>query len=352
LAALWASVSVWDAMASSPLIHIGYHKTGSSWLQKYLFSTKAGVGFTTFSKGPDGPINRLIVSPNPLDFDPAAARRRFRRLIREARDAGLVPIVSSERLSGHPLTGGHDSKELAERLAAVFPDGRLLIVIREQREMVLSSYRQYVKAGGAWSLRKFLHPPVDTRVRTPLFDPSHFAYDRLIRTYQQLFGDDRVLVLPYELLRTEPQLFVGSIAEFAGVDLLQDYLDNLPIDARPNLASSRAATRIKRAVNRLVACSDLNPAPLVDAPRLEAFARRHVDVVDRVIPGSIAERLERGDRERVAEAVGSRFDASNGTTSAACRLDLAAYGYSVGTGSRAVIGERSPEDRAVPAGRG
>jgi hypothetical protein len=339
-------------MASSPLIHIGYHKTGSSWLQRYLFSRKAGAGFTTFSKGRDGPINTLIVSPNALDFDPVAARRRFKRLIREARTAGLAPIVSSERLSGHPLTGGHDSRELAERLAAVFTNGRLLIVIREQREMMLSTYRQYVKAGGAWSLRKFLHPPVDTRVRTPMFDPSHFAYDRLIRTYQQLFGDDRVLVLPYEMLRSEPELFVGSIAEFAGVDLSQDYLDNLPLDARPNLASSRAATRMKRAVNRLVACTDLNPAPLVDAPRLEAFARRHVDIIDRVIPGFIAKRLERGDRERVAEAVGRRFDASNGVTSAVCGLDLAAYGYSVVTGPRVEVGERSPEGGAVPAGRG
>jgi hypothetical protein len=108
---------------------------------------------------------------------------------------------------------------------------------------------------------------------------------------------------------------------------------------------------MKRAVNRLVACSDLNPAPLIDAPRVEAFARRHVDVVDRLIPGFIAERLERGDRERVAEAVGSRFDGSNQATSTVCGLDLAAHGYSVGTGPRATVGAPSPEGRAVPAGR-
>jgi hypothetical protein len=185
-----------------------------------------------------------------------------------------------------------------------------------------------------------------------MFDLSHFAYDRLIRTCQELFGDDCVLVLPYELLRSEPEVFVGSIAEFAGVVLSRDFLDDLPLDDRPNLASSRAATRIKRAVNRLVACSDLNPAPLVDAPRLEAFARRHVDGVDRLIPGFVAERLERGDRERVAEAVGNRFDASNGVTSAVCGLDLAAYGYSIDAEPRAAVGERSTEHRAVPARRG
>jgi hypothetical protein len=227
------------------------------------------------------------------------------------------------------MTGGHDSKDLAEQLATVFPDGRVLIVIREQREMVLSTYRQYVMAGGPWSLRKFLDPPVGTRTRTPLFDPVHFAYHRLIRTYQQLFGDDRVLVLPYELLRSAPRRFVASIARFAEAGLPAGFLESMPVEVRPNLASSAAATRVKRAINRLVACSDLNPSPLFDAPRLEAFARRRVAVLDRLVPGFLAERLERRDRERVADAVGDRFDESNRATSELCRLDLAAYGYSV-----------------------
>jgi hypothetical protein len=350
LAALWACMSVWGFMASSPLIHVGYHKTGSSWLQKYLFSAKAGAGFTAFAKGRDGPINELIVSPNALDFDPAAARRRFEDLIDRATDSGRRAVVSSERLSGHPLSGGYDSKELAERLAEVFPDGRVLIVIREQREMMLSTYRQYVRAGGTWSLRRFLDPPVDTRVRVPLFDAGHFAYHRLISTYQRLFGTERVLVLPYEWFRSEPRVFVSAIAGFAGVTLRDEFLEALPLEARPNLATSRAATRLKRAINRLAARTDVNPAPLVNLPRIEAFARRRVDLVDRLIPGFIRERLERGDRDRVAEAVGDRFDESNRATANLCGLDLAAHGYSVALAPRAGGAERSPAERAVPAG--
>jgi Sulfotransferase family len=277
------------------------------------------------------------------------ARRQFRELIGRASDSGRKAVVSSERLSGHALSGGYDSKDLAERLAEVFPDGRVLIVIREQREIMLSTYRQYVRAGGAWSLRKFLDPPVDTRVRIPLFDPSHFAYHRLIRTYQRLFEAERVLVLPYESFRSEPELFVSSVAGFAGVTLREELLEALPLEARPNLATSRAATRIKRAINRLAARTDVNPAPLMNLPRIEAFARRHVDVVDRVIPGFVAEGLERADRDRVAEAVGDRFDDSNRVTAGLCGLDLAAHGYSIAVEPPATGAERRPEHRAVPA---
>lgn len=311
------------------LIHIGYHKTGSSWLQRHLFSAKAGAGFTAFSKGRNGPINELIVSPNALDFEAEAVRSRFAKLTGEATNDGLTPVISSERLSGHPFTGGHDSKDLAERLAAVFPDGQILIVIREQREMLLSTYRQYVKAGGAWSLAEFLDPPVDTRTRVPLFDPSHFAYDRLIRTYMQLFGDGRVLVVPYELLRSEPERFVGTIVQFARVALPPGFLDSLPVDHRPNLASSAAETRVKRSVNRLASRSDLNPAPLLVAPGLAALASRRGHQVDRLLPGLVARRLEQRDRERVAAAVGDRFARSNRTTADLCGLDLASHGYSV-----------------------
>jgi hypothetical protein len=334
------------------LIHIGYHKTGSSWLQRFLFSAKARAGFTTFGKGREGPINTLIVAPNALDFDPDRARSQFRELVDEAHEDGFTPVVSSERLSGHPMSGGYDSKELAERLAAVFPEARVLIVIREQREMVLSTYRQYVKAGGAWRLPEFLDPPVDTRVRIPLYDPAHFAYHRLIRAYRRLFGDERVLVLPYEMFRSEPALFVSSIARFASISLDDEFLDSMPLDSRPNLASSMAATGVKRTVNRLVARSDVNPAPLIDAPRLEAFARRRADVVDRLVPGFLAARIERRARDRVAEAVRGRYEDSNRVTSDVCELDLDAYGYTVGRKERGATAGRLHRGRSLPvAGR-
>jgi hypothetical protein len=315
-------------MAIEPLIHIGYHKTGSSWLQRFVFSAKAGAGFMRFSKGRAGPINTLIVSPNPLDFDPDAARQTFAGLVGDAAERGLRPVISSERLSGHPFTGGYDSKELAERLATTLPDGRVLIVIREQREMLLSTYRQYVRAGGVWSLGQFLDPPVDTRTRVRLFDSNHFAYHRLIETYQRLFGEERVLVLPYELLRSEPGRFVTQIAHFAGVPLPAGFVESMPVEARPNLAGSSAAARAKRVLNRLFARSDLHPAPLIDAPRLEALARRRIGAVDRLVPGFLTARLERRDRDRVIEHARGRFELSNCATSALCGLDLAVHGYS------------------------
>ena len=56
------------------------------------------------------------------------------------KDEAKVPVISHERLSGYPHSGGHDSKEIAHRLAAVFPNAKVVIVIREQKSMILSNY--------------------------------------------------------------------------------------------------------------------------------------------------------------------------------------------------------------------
>ncbi|UUY05662.1 sulfotransferase [Svornostia abyssi] len=197
------------------LIHVGYHKTGTSWLQKRLFRVKE-AGFWWGGKAEDSPVNRLVTA-SPLDFDAAQARVEFAAEAAKPRARGLRHVVSLERLSGHPFSGGYDSAEIAHRLHATMPEGRVFIVIREQRGMIASTYKQYVKAGGAMPLRLFLQPPLHRRPRVPAFDLEHFAYHRLLAHYRELFGDDRVLALPYERLREDPLAFAATVQRFAGV---------------------------------------------------------------------------------------------------------------------------------------
>src|SRR5262245_6185327 len=105
--------------------------------------------------------SREIIRIRPLEFDAAAVRATFEPALRKIRDQGLLPVVSNERLSGHPSSGGYDSKEIADRLAAVFPEGRVLIVIREQHSVIESVYKQYVLAGGPSPFELFVDAPAD-----------------------------------------------------------------------------------------------------------------------------------------------------------------------------------------------
>jgi hypothetical protein len=103
----------------TPLIHIGYQKTGSTWLQKHLFVNQA-VGFATpFDKSTE--LADWIIVPNALDFDADTCRSEMSSKLASVVAQNLIPVVTSERFCGSPYAGGFDSKDLADRLYEVLP---------------------------------------------------------------------------------------------------------------------------------------------------------------------------------------------------------------------------------------
>ena len=305
------------------LIHIGYHKSGSSWLQQHLFSRES-AGFGWLGKTAGSPVRRFV-DDDPLDFDAAALRAELGSLLDRQRGRGLLPVVSMERLSGHPFSGGYDCKEIADRLAAVLPEGSVLVVVREQRSMIASTYKQYVRAGGAGTVEQFLEPPRSKSRRVPWFDPRYFEYDRLLRHYVSLFGADRVLCLPFEQLASDGPAFAGAIARFGGRPFGHEELGALPYDDRSNQAPSAAGTERQRRRNKLGVRSELNPTPVFGAA---AFERLSPELVARALrPRLDAAELERRLTETVDAFVGDRYLESNRRTARLAGADLATFGW-------------------------
>jgi hypothetical protein len=310
----------------APLVHIGYHKTGSRWL-RHLFFGNPDTGYGWVDKaGPDHPVRRLV-GARPLEFDAAASRAEFEPLLARIVDAGLSPVVSFERFSGNPFSGGYDSKEIADRLAQVFRDARVLAVVREQRSMIVSTYKQYVREGGALPVTKFMLPPTSRSMRIPWFDLRHFEYHHLLAYYRRLFGDDRVLALPYEQFRSEPRSFVEQIARFAGRPLSTEQLDALPFDAKTNPGPPATAIAARRFLNGLGVRSDLNPSPPLASPAFYRLGKR----IDRLglAPAQAVSHEEAKLRRAVEKTVGDRYVESNRRTAELIGVDLGAHGWMI-----------------------
>jgi hypothetical protein len=309
------------------LIHIGYHKTGTTWLQKSLFANHATGYQWLGNKAP--PIWHLVLA-RPLEFDAGASRADLAPLLDDVIGQGRVPVLSFERLSGHPFSGGYDSKEIANRLRDVLPEGRVLIVIREQSDVIASTYKYYVRRGGACSVSRFLKPPGQHEARVPLFDPRHFEYHHLIRHYQALFGDDAVLTLPYDQFARDPVSFIVRIAGFAGRPVPQDVLHALRFERRRHRSPSAAAIAVNRRLNRLVVRSDTNPAPVFASHLAERIARR-IDPrqIDRAVPERLARSSEDSLRAVVTAFVGDRYRESNRATAELTGQDLRGYGWTI-----------------------
>jgi hypothetical protein len=238
---------------------------------------------------------------------------------------GLVPVVSNERLSGHPLSNAFDRAMLARRIKDVFPQARIFLSIREQRSMVLSSYFQYLKYGGWRSLDRFLDPPCDGRL--PALQLDVWNYDRLAQLYYALFGRERVLILPYEMFVRDPAGYVGRICEFAGVDMAE----TLPYATKSNPRRSHVASYYLRwltCINRSTSANGYFPHP---------FGRRIGKAIDRSVkvaagamtPAKWELQLENRFKARIERITADRYRASNRRLAALTGLDLESYGYQV-----------------------
>jgi len=243
------------------LIHIGYQKTGSTWLQKMLF-VRNNVVFESINEKDLGASNLArhffkdldgnVLSPfdgNQENIKDCFDRYLDQRPIPE----GKVPVFSNERLAGNAHAGGFDAAQIADRLKATFPNGKVLITIRNQRSFILSIYFQYLSRGGTMSLNKYLNCQYDGK--RPCFSPHHINYLPLIRHCNKLFGKKNVKVIPLELLETNMGKFMAEIGGF--VDRKLDF-DQNHLRKKVNKTSNYFINYHFRIANRFLWSNSLN----------------------------------------------------------------------------------------------
>lgn len=320
-------------LASRPLIHIGLRKTGSTWLRKKLFG-RADTDFLTSSdtENPDestfykytcqlimDDMGRLIPDE---DFDPAALRKQLEPLVVPP---GRCAVFYSARLGGHPLSNGFDRAQFCNRIKQVYSNARILIVIREQRSMILSNYMEHLKGGGADSLQHYLDGKWDTSCSALTF--HYFKYDRLIRLYQSAFGSENVLVLPFEMISTAPQDFIDRICLFSNIATPED----LPFSEKANERTTYFSfTALRRIVPFFRSSRGNAYSPAILGRELgKTVHLAMIDGLSKVVPHSLEMRVKKRLQQQIEEMTKEVFAASNRETEKLTGMDLSAFGYLV-----------------------
>jgi hypothetical protein len=307
-----------------PLIHVGYHKTGTTWLQRRVFAEGA-YGFKHVH--PRTIVDEAFIITNPLEFDPNHARRLIEPSFDAAVAIGAHPVISHERLSGSPLSGAFDAKAIADRLHATYPQGRILIVFREQKAMMLSIYKHHVLRSGYEKIGTIWRERTIRERRSAVPDLYVFEYHHLIRYYQGLFGADRVLALPFEFLMADPTGFVRAIAEHTGVTPPQD----VPLE-KENVALPALSLAVLRRFNFVMGkvAPKVMSGPIADSTTRQR-THRALQRFGRYAPAGLSKRIERTWRSQIAELASGRFAQSNRITQELTGLELATYGYELET---------------------
>ncbi len=298
---------------SEIIVHVGLHKCASTWLQKKIFA-RADLGIQC----PWGPMAHAapseFVSVDPLAFDHKATRGRFDEKV----SGDGVAIVSHEALSSRPHHGHYYAPQVAERLKATFPEAKLLLMFREQSKILYSLYGEHVRNGGRHTLQEFLGSGQEQAGWVPFAHLSFFEYDKLLKMYQDIFGADKVLARPMEMLKHQPDALAKDIFGFLGMPAPE-----LEHSTQANKGWGAATVEFYRRTSGLVRKNPIGPenGPLFRARQFVAWR------LDRVLPKSLNTKMEQKRRDQISERIAGRYVQSNQRLAEMLDLDLKGLGY-------------------------
>ena len=148
------------------VIHIGYPKTGSSFLQLEIFPKIRNK-------------NLCILS-----------------------DESLIGRVFKKDIS--------DMEPIALMLKRLYPDAKIMIGIRDHKSILKSLYSQYVKEGGNLGYEEFLDEKINM---------ERLNYKKWIDLYKKLFGEKKVWVYNFEDFKKDIDKVLQDMCKFIGCEV-------------------------------------------------------------------------------------------------------------------------------------
>jgi len=167
------------------IIHVGLHKTGTTWIQRELFDTQ----------------QKYQVVYEPVDYT----------MLHDGRPL----LISYEGLSGCPYywqypKGVNVREQIARNLHHMFPDARILLGTRNIDSWVKSLYSQAVKSGEVCLYDEFQH-------RLHTINKQFLDIDKYITVLCELF--EEVHLYKFEMLQENPNEFVSDICRFLDIPI-------------------------------------------------------------------------------------------------------------------------------------
>lgn len=115
--------------------------------------------------------------------------------------------------SGEFSTSYLYSVEAPERIYNLYPDAKLIAILRNPMDRAISQYRNAIKAGEITESVTF-----EAFILQEKSVIEQGRYHEQLQRYYSLFPQEQLLVLVYEDMRKNPELFMKQIYQFLGIN--------------------------------------------------------------------------------------------------------------------------------------
>lgn len=303
------------------VLHIGLNKTATTWLQQSVFSAVRSHRLLGRQAVTDRPVVEAVARMQSERYRAGELRAAVKG------DGDCRPaIVSDEGLSSTlRYREWADFQRTAQRAHHELPGAKVLLVLRAQKRLGRSSHRQYVKLGGTSSLVRFL-----SESDVPDYATFTERYDLLAiyELYRDLFGADRVVVLPYENLQIDPAGFLDELCARLDLDLAADDRSRALRSGARNQSLSPTGTLVLRLLNRLVSTTPFHERALLPrvAPRSMWHLVRRFEHCLRLGSSALDRRLARRE-DAFLEVWKLHYVRQNARLADATGIALGSFGY-------------------------
>lgn len=176
-------------------------------------------------------------------------------------------------------------------------------------------YKHFARNYLSASIQSYLEPPKPAI--EPLFRLEYLEYHWLISYYQQLFGKENVLVLPYEMIKLDKSGFLQRLSSFTETNIPDDIGQEVV-----NRGYSGLTIELKRWTNLF--------SP--NRPTSSWYTKLNNSVfyhINEMIPEKVGKHFDQKLEFYIKTRIDNFYQKSNRITAELTGLDLQAYGYFV-----------------------
>lgn len=158
-------------------LHIGLHKTGTTFLQKAVFPLWQGIEYLPLDK-----LEYLTRMSDEVDY-----------------------LLSREGLSGQNWMHSEERDRCIMRLARLFPDARIIMSFRQHSGYIVSSYNQFLQRGGYLEFGDYF----SLGDGSGFMAPGDFLFRDKIELVTREFGHPPHVILHEDIVRNIGKVVAG-----------------------------------------------------------------------------------------------------------------------------------------------
>jgi hypothetical protein len=234
-----------ESIKNPIFFHIGYHRTGTTFLQKDVFKSFTDKAIFSLPFNDNAFISRYFIkdllTKDLIDMSEVEYKKSLYEL--STKKKGKPIVASLEALSG---TMWADNYFVPERIHNLLPKSKIIIVIRSQFTIIPSFYqylylKNLTKFGGKLLTFKDFYKKI--------INNNKLNYFKLILKYQTVFGPRNIKVLFYEDLKRNEEHFLNQLFNFIGVEKVGIKYHNEHINQRYSLMEAVGVVKINSILN-------------------------------------------------------------------------------------------------------